>query len=97
MSFSFNVRAATMAAALVMVDEKVDEVVANQPVHAVDADAIKATARAYADLVEEKEGHDVSINVNGYVSWEGTLGGDEPVTIRGANIGVGIGLIARTD
>lgn len=97
MSFSFSVLAATMAAALVMVDEKVDEVVASQPVHAADAEAIKATARAYAALVEEKDGHDVSINVNGYVSWEGTLGGDDPVTIRGATISVSVGLAARAD
>ena len=87
MSYSFNVRAATVALAMAAISTKLDEVVASQPVHEADKDQALAAAETFLALVPAKEDHDYSVSVNGSV-----------ITIDGvltqASVGVNVGLIA---
>jgi len=73
MSYSFNIKAADKQAASLAVAAKFDEIVAQQPVHAKDRDAVLANANAVIDLLhgnpEKNQGRDISVSVNGYVSW----------------------------
>lgn len=69
MSYSFYVRAATKAEAKEKVKEKLDEVVASQPVHEADRAQAQAAAEAFIDLLREDETQDVSVNVNGSSVW----------------------------
>lgn len=68
MSYSFSARGADKAAAIAAVENKMAEVVAGQSVHAVDAPAVIAAARAIADLLQENPNRDVYFSVNGSVS-----------------------------
>lgn len=69
MSYSFNVRAATVALALAAAGEAFAKVVESQPVHATDqAPAIDA-ARVFAELLHPDESKDVVITMSGYLSW----------------------------
>jgi hypothetical protein len=73
MSYSFNIKAETKEAAKLAVIAKFDEVVATQPVHAKDRDAVLANANTVIDLLHGNpavdQSKDISVSVNGYVSW----------------------------
>lgn len=70
MSYSFNVKAANKVDAKTAVAAEFDKVViAIQPVHAHDRAAALANANAAIDLLAEKEGKDISVSVNGFLSW----------------------------
>lgn len=70
MSYSFNLKAANKEAAKLAVAAKFDEmVVAGQPVHARDREAVLANANAVIDLLADNDTKDVSVSMNGHVSW----------------------------
>lgn len=94
MSYSFNVRAASKAEALAKVTEKLDEVVKQQSCHTVDRDQALAAFNLFLALSPEPaEGHDLAVNMNGYVggAWEGS----ELKSLTTMGYGVGIGQIRR--
>lgn len=73
MSYSFNIKAENKEAAKFAVAAKFDEIVAQQPVHAKDRDAVLANANTVIELLhgnpDKDQGRDISVSVNGYVSW----------------------------
>lgn len=69
MSYSFNVKAPTKAAAKEAVAAKFDEVVTSQAVHARDRAAVLANAGAVIDLLADNDSKDIVVSCNGYVSW----------------------------
>lgn len=94
MSYSFNVRAATLAAAVVAVAAELDKVVAAQPIHAADHSAALETAKAFIGLCAEPgDGQEVSVSVNGYVS---RYDRDDDA-FSGASVGVTVGLVAKQE
>jgi hypothetical protein len=99
MSYSFNVRGATVALAVATIAPKFDEVVSSQPVHAKDRDAAVAAGTALAGLVSEPgEGQEVSISVNGSLQWSVAVGvGEVPDEFTGASLSVQAGLVAKTE
>ena len=69
MSYSFSIRAASLAAAALTISDKLNEVVETQPVHAVDRDQAEAAAAAFVSLVgEPPEGKELAVTVSGWVS-----------------------------
>jgi antibiotic biosynthesis monooxygenase (ABM) superfamily enzyme len=70
MSYSFGVKAANKTAAKEAVAAKFDEVVvAHQPIHSRDRAAVLANANSAIELLADDDEKDVSVSVNGYVSW----------------------------
>ena len=69
MSYSFNVLAATAAAASIAVATKLDETVAQQPIHEADkAQALAATEQLLELVRVPAEGEQISVSVSGSVS-----------------------------
>lgn len=93
MSFSFNVRAATIAAAAALATAEMDKVVEQQPGHAADRDAVLATIDTYAKMLTDDESRDIAISASG------SLGGDYQdgafTRISGATIGVNVLAVYR--
>lgn len=79
MSYSFSVRGATKQAILSAVAEEMAKVVASQPVHAADQQAVMANATAVVGLMADDESRDISISCNGSI-WTG-VGGVQKVGI----------------
>lgn len=71
MSFSFNFKAADKAAAKAQAEVEVDKVVASQPAHASDKAAALANVGNAIDLLVDDDTKDVSVSMNGYVSFRG--------------------------
>lgn len=94
MSYSFNIKAQTKAAAKEAVADKFAEIVAQQPIHARDCSAVLANANAVIDLLAEDEAKDVSVTCNGYVSW--SSGGSEDAKFNSASISCNAGHADRT-
>lgn len=92
MSYSFTVKAFGKAAAKDAVAAKFDEVVASQPIHAKDRDAVLANASAVIDLLMDAPDKDISVSVNGYLSW--MVGDDQP--IHTASVSAGASLVAKS-
>lgn len=99
MSYSFNVRGATVALAVAAIGPKFDEVVSSQPVHAKDRDAAVTGATALAALVSEPaEGQEVSINVSGWLQWQATdTVGEIPEEFTGASLNIQASLVTKTE
>ena len=93
MSYSFQVRGATKAAALTLVAAQLDAVVAFQPVHAADRAQALATAEAFVNLLPDCDAKDVSVSVNGYVM--GQWDKSDLVELSGASVGVSASLVNR--
>lgn len=94
MSYSFNVRAASKAAAIAAVAAKLDEVAAQQPSHAVDKAQALAAATAFVEVLPEpSDAQDVTVSVNGSVGWTGTWGVDHKLTY--AAVGVSAGFVRK--
>lgn len=72
MSYLFNVKAASKAAAKDAVAVEFDKVVAAQPIHARDRAAMLANASTVIDLLADDDTKDVSVSCSGSVSWTGT-------------------------
>lgn len=68
MSYSFQVRAATLAAALAAAAEKFDVVVKQFPIHAKDKEQAMANAKAVGELLKVDDTRDVVVSMNGYIS-----------------------------
>lgn len=74
MSFSFSVRGATIAAVVAAATAKMDEVVAQQPAHTADRDAVVSAADDYAEMMgEPDEGEEIMLTIHGSLSgvWDG--------------------------
>lgn len=69
MSYSFTVRAASLAAALAAAAAEFDKIIETQPAHAKDKDAALVNAANVANCVGERAEHDVVIAMHGSVSW----------------------------
>lgn len=95
MSYSLSVKAATVALALSAVAEKFAEVVAQQPVHANDADAVNVTAKAVADVLPVSEAdRDVQISVNGWINTARVSEGAPPF-VTGLSVTASASLVER--
>lgn len=71
MSYSFSLRAASVAALLAAAVEKMGETVKQQPVHAVDCDAALKNLEAHAKLVgEPADGEELAASMHGSVGGE---------------------------
>lgn len=95
MSYSFSVRAATKAQALALAAAEMSKVVAAQASHTTDQAAALAALEAYAAFIEDAEGFDVVLCLNGSLGWRGAWGGDDPVTITSASVGCSAYLLQR--
>lgn len=70
MSYSFNFKAANKEAAKEAAAQHFDEkVVAGQPIHLRDRATILANVNAVIDLLVDNDSKDVSVSMNGHVSW----------------------------
>lgn len=93
MSYSFSAQGATKDEVKRAVSDKFAEVVENQPVHAVDLPAAKATVETFVDLLAEPaEGDQINVSVSGYVSWRGSM--DEQ-NFTGANVSIGVSVVRK--
>jgi hypothetical protein len=71
MSYSLQARGATKAEARAALAAKFEsEVVACQPVHSRDRDAVLANVDGVLAALADDDSKDVVIGVNGYVSWQ---------------------------
>jgi hypothetical protein len=98
MSYSFRVTAANKANAVAAVQREMDAVVAAQPIHARDRDAVVATAAALCDLLPDDNSKDVTVSVAGYLAWSGSLGGGNEATVpvTGVNVSCTASLALRS-
>lgn len=72
MSYSFSIKANSKELAKQAVKDKFDsDVVTHQPVHEKDRPAVLANANAAIDLLADDIEKDISVSVNGYVTWPG--------------------------
>lgn len=95
MSYSFSVKAASKAAALAAVAAKFDEdVVKHMPVHARDRDAVLANAANVVGILADDDTKDVTVSINGYVSWQ-TPEPQDVVPLTYASISASAGHVNR--
>lgn len=94
MSYSFTVRAASKAAALVAVAEKFAEVVKHQPSHAIDEPQVKAVTEAVVGLLVDDSERDVSVSVSGSIG-TAVVSDDAPPFVTHISINAGANLVAR--
>lgn len=97
MSYSISARAASKALALAALATTFDEnVIPHQSIHKHDREQALATAAAMASLVPDDDTKDVSITLNGYLTWTGS-GTAEPApeNFVGASVGATVSLVAR--
>jgi hypothetical protein len=95
MSYSFNVHAPTKAAAKDAVSAKFDEVVATQPIHARDRNAVLANANAVIDLLMEDDTRDIAVSVSGYVGWQEVLREDSDNPLQSASVSASAYYVAK--
>lgn len=65
MTYSFNVRAPSKAAAIDMVRGKMRNISVAQPVHNRDDLHVLATAKTFIDMLQDDAARDVFVSVNG--------------------------------
>lgn len=74
MSYSVNATAASKAAVLASICEKLDAVQQSQPIHAADMEQAKAATGASLDVLPEpNSGEEVYVAVSGSPGWQGTV------------------------
>lgn len=93
MSYSFALRATSKAEALLAIRIKLDEVVAQQPVHQADCQQAMQVAETMVALLPDDDSRDVAVTMNGYVS--GNWNGVALVELSSVSIGCTAGLIQR--
>lgn len=95
MSYSIGVVAATIAAAREALAAKFDEtVVKPQPVHAKDREQALGAADAFLSLLgQQPDNHDVSVSLNGSLTWRNA----EQSEFTWANVGVSCGYTLRKE
>lgn len=92
MSYSFSVKAATKAEAIDAVVQRMGDVVAGQPDHAKERAAVEMAAAAFVNVLADDPERDVSVSVNGSLSWTST---EEPHSYYGASMSISAGLQQR--
>lgn len=82
MSYSFNIRAATVALALAAVASEFDAIVAREPAHHVDKDKALSAVASYLELVPTAhlDGYELSVAVSGGIG--GEWDGDTPQSLN---------------
>lgn len=93
MSYSFQVKAPTKAAAKEAVTAKFDEIVVQQPIHARDRAAVICNAVAVIDLLADDDSKAIVVSCNGYVSWPS--GGVEDARLSSASISASASYVDR--
>jgi 3-hydroxyisobutyrate dehydrogenase-like beta-hydroxyacid dehydrogenase len=93
MSYSFNLRAPSKAAALAAVTAKMDEVAAQQACHQRDKAQAVAAAESFLALLPDDDTRDVAVNMSGYLA--GTWQGSDVVNISSANMVVAVAMVPR--
>lgn len=93
MSYSFNIRAASKAAALLAIAAKLDDVVAQQACHQVDRAQVQQVVDVFVGMLPDDDSRDVNVSVAGYVS--GSWNGAELVALGSVSVSVAAALIAR--
>lgn len=74
MSYSFTVKAETKADAKAEVERQFDLVVAGQPIHKADREAVLAAIAGFVDIIGEPNlADEISIGVSGSLSWNGPM------------------------
>jgi hypothetical protein len=99
MSYSFAVRAATKAAAIAAVTEKFDLLIEQHfPIHKRDRAAVLANVEAAVAQLADDDTKDVTVSVNGYLSWSG-VGDFTPDTAPVSAVGISCaaGLVFRAE
>ena len=98
MSYSFNVKAPSKAAAKQAVSAELDKVLLHQPVHRADHPRAEAAAHAFIDVLADDDSMDVEVHVSGSVGWSGSLdGAGQAEKIVSANLSVTAYHIPRRD
>lgn len=92
MSYSFQVRGASVALALAAASQSFAKVIETQPEHAADMAPALNTASAFAELLKPDESKDVSISMSGWLNWN--YSGKEP-EFCGASVTVSVVHVAR--
>lgn len=70
MSYSFSVRARTVAAAIALAAEKLEQAAEIQPPHARGKEAALANAEALGALLgPQPEGQEVALTMSGHLAW----------------------------
>lgn len=69
MSYSFNVKAANKELAKAAVAAEFSKIVVSQLAHERDRSAVLSNANAIINLLADDFSKDISVSVNGYVSW----------------------------
>lgn len=95
MSFSFNFKAADKVAAKAQAETEFDKVVAHQPAHASDKAAALANVGSAIDLVVDDASKDLSVGMNGWVSYAGQPG-DPDFQVMGVAVQCSVALIDRS-
>lgn len=95
MSYSINIRAASVVAAAALISAEFDTIVEQQPIHAADREAAEKAARSFLDLMgEPPEGHEMSISVSGSISrW---LAGATTEAVTGVGVSVSVSLVPKS-
>lgn len=91
MSYSFQLRAASKAAAKAAVRSQFDIIAAQQVCHQRDRAQAEATADAFVDVLADKDGKEIQINMSG--SLTGQWSGSDVVDVTGANVNVSAYLV----
>jgi hypothetical protein len=87
MSYSIGVRAATKSLALAALAASFDtNVLPNQPVHQADKAQALAAAESMVNTLADDDSKDVSISLNGSLSWE-NAGDNQATRFVGASVG----------
>lgn len=91
MSYSFGIRAASVAALAVAAAHELDKVTELQPIHAKDRGATETALQNLLALVEEPSAHEeLSVNV------AGSCYGDEGKKFRGVMLNINIQTLSKT-
>jgi len=86
MSYSFSVRASSKSEVGAQVAAEFDKVVASQPVHAADKQAVNDAAQAFVGILRDPgEGEYVGVSVSGSLTWSAP---DDAANFTGSSISV---------
>jgi hypothetical protein len=92
MSYSISARGATKIIVLALLAAKFDQIIEAQPIHEKDKKAALGTAEAMVNQLADDPEQDVQVNLNGYLSWQGT---EDNVTILSSSVSASAHLAAR--
>ncbi len=93
MSYSQSLKATDKSNAKTVVATFIDTVIASQPAHAIDKDAILSNANNAIDLIADDPDKDIVMSITGYLSGDWSEGNITRVT--GVNISFNVNTTAR--